>query len=111
MNCLGKIAEKILATRLAYLGPDILDNDQIGGRKKRSAIDIVMALVHDIQLANNDKHVILCLLLDVKGAFDHVLINQLIQVMIKLKLPSQIIEWMKCFMLYRAISLAFDGQK
>ena len=48
LNCLGKVAEKILATRLSYLGPDILDNDQMRGRKHQSAIDAVMAMVHDI---------------------------------------------------------------
>ena len=48
LNCLGKIAKKILATRLSYLGPDILDRGQIGGRKKRSAIDTIIVMVYDI---------------------------------------------------------------
>ena len=71
----------------------------------------MMAIIYDIQLANNNKYIISYLLLDVKGAFDHVLINQLIRIIVKMQLPYQIIEWTKCFMSNRAISLAFDRQK
>ena len=51
----------------------------MSGRKFRSAVDAVMNLIHDIQYAFNKKKVTLCLLLDVKGVFDHVLKNQLLQ--------------------------------
>ena len=48
---MGKIAEKIIATRLSYLAAtdDLLYKDQLGGRKQYSAIDAVMSVVHDIQ--------------------------------------------------------------
>ena len=78
LNCLGKISEKILATRLAYFAPEMLDADQMGGRKQRSATDAVLALVHNIEMAKTRKNTVSYLLLDVKGAFDHVLIHQLI---------------------------------
>ncbi len=50
LNCLGKIAEKIIAARLAYLAEttDLLHFNQISGRRKKSAIDAVMTLIHDI---------------------------------------------------------------
>jgi len=50
LNCLGKIAEKIIAARLVYLVEitDLLHFDQIGGRRKKSAIDVVMTLIYDI---------------------------------------------------------------
>ena len=91
LNCLGKVSEKIIATRLSFLEDSILDSEQTGGRRQRSAIDAVMSLTHDIQEANNKGKVLSCLLLDVKGAFDHVSIQQLVTVMKKLKLPSQVI--------------------
>ena len=71
LNCLGKIAEKIVANRLAYLGENLslLYTEQMGGRKNHSAIDAVINVVHDIEIANRNKNVLLCLLLDVKGAF------------------------------------------
>ena len=59
LNCLGKIAEKIVANRLAYLGENssLLDTEQMGGRKNHSAIDAVMNVVHDIEIANRNKNV------------------------------------------------------
>ncbi len=77
LNCLGKIAEKIIAARLVYLAEttDLLHFDQIGGRRKKSVIDAVMILIYDIQLAKQDKKVISVLFIDVKGVFDHVSAN------------------------------------
>ncbi len=77
LNCLGKIAEKIIAARLAYLAEttDLLYFDQIGGRRKKSAIDVVMTLIHDIQVAKQDKKVTSVLFIDVKGAFDYMSAN------------------------------------
>ena len=67
----------------------------MGGRKNHSAIDAVMNVVHDIKIANRNKNVLSCLLLDVKGAFDFVSNNQLLNVMKKLKLSRIIIQWVK----------------
>ncbi len=77
LNCLDKIAEKIIAARLAYLAKitDLLHFDQIGGRRKKSAIDVVIILIHDIQVAKQDKKIISALFIDIKGAFDHVSAN------------------------------------
>ena len=113
LNCLGKIAEKIVANRLAYFGENsnLLDIEQMGGRKNHSAIDAVMNVVHDIEIANRNKSVLSCLLLDVKGAFDFVSINQLLNVMKKLKLSRIIIQWVKHFMTKRSINLIFDENK
>ena len=74
LNCLGKISEKIIATRLAYLAEttNLLHNEQMGGRRYRAAIDAVLCLLHDITKANNNKNIRTILFFDVKGAFDHV---------------------------------------
>ncbi|SLM36675.1 Ribonuclease H-like domain [Lasallia pustulata] len=113
LNCLGKVAEKIMATRLSYLSQisDLLDTDQTGGRKQRSAVDAVMALTHDIELARNQKQTLSCLFLDVKGAFDHVSTKQLLRIMSELQLPRQVQNWTKSFLEKRKAGLAFDGEK
>ena len=113
LNCLGKIAEKIVANRLAYLGENssLLDTEQIGGRKNHSVIYAVMNVVHDIEIANRNKNVLSCLLLDVEGAFDFVSINQLLNVMKKLHLSRIVIQWVKHFMTKRSINLIFDEHK
>ena len=113
LNCLGKIADKIVANRLAYFGEksNLLDIELMGGRKNHSAIDAVMTIVHYIEIANRNKNVLSCLLLDVKGAFDFVSINQLLNLMKKLKLSRIIIQWVKHFMTKRSINLIFDETK
>ena len=59
LNCLGKISEKIIATRLSFLAEtsDLLHNEQMGGRKYRAAIDAVLRLLHHITQANNNKKI------------------------------------------------------
>ena len=114
LNCLGKVAEKIIAVRLSYtaeLNDKLLDFDQMGGRKQRSAIDAVLNLVHDAQMAKSCGNTLTCLLLDVKGAFDHVALKQLVKILIKLKIPVNLINWVKCFLQNRVIGLAFDGER
>ena len=113
LNCLGKVSEKIMATRLSYWAEitNLLYSEQMGGRKQRSAIDAAMCLTHDIQLANNNNRVLSAMLLDVKGAFDHVSLNQLLKVMKQLKLPQRVLKWVKCFLTNRSIVLAFDGER
>ena len=45
-----------------------------------------MNLIHDIQLIKANKNTTSCLLLNIKSAFDHVSLRQLIKVMKKLKM-------------------------
>jgi hypothetical protein len=113
LNCLGKVLEKIFATRLSFLAEleDLLHPSQIGGRKQRSAIDAVMSLVHDIDLSKRNKTVTSALLMDVKGAFDNVSKDRLLHTMFSLGLPPSLLSWTNHFMTYRKTSLAFDGNR
>ena len=54
LNCLRKIAEKIMATRLAFMGAKhhLLHKLQIGGRPKRSAVDAAIYLTTIIDEGN-----------------------------------------------------------
>ena len=50
LNCLDKIAEKIIAVQLSYtaeINNKLLDFDQMRDRKQRSTINTVLNLVHD----------------------------------------------------------------
>ena len=90
LNCLGKVAEKIIATRLFYTAEnsDLLYENQIDDRRQKSAIDAVLSLVHDIQLAKHEKKATSVLFLDIKGAFDHVSANHLLKICQDLKLSK-----------------------
>jgi len=113
LNCLGKVAEKIVATRLGYLAEttNLLYPEQIGGRSRKSAIDAALALTHDIQLATNRGLESSCLFMDIKGAFDRVSKNQLLGFCQKLGLPISLCRWILSFMSERYIQLVFDGDR
>ena len=113
LNCLRKISEKIIATRLSYFVEhlNLLHNEQIKDRKNQFTIDAFLCLLHDIETAKNSKNVFSCLFFDVKDAFNHVSTKRLIAILHKLKMPNQLIRWVKLFMIDRKIELAFDGKK
>jgi len=50
-------------------------------RKQRSAINAVLNLVHDVQMIKSHENTLICLLLDVKEAFDHVALKQLVKIL------------------------------
>ena len=70
-----------------------------------------MSLVHDIQLVKHNNKDTSVLFMDVKGAFDHVSVNQLQKVCQNLGLPRSLCSWIECFMDNRHLQLAFDGNK
>ena len=108
-----KISKKIIVKRLSYLKQisNMLDFDQIDERKNRSAIDAILNLTHDIQLILKQKLITLCLFLNVKKTFDHVSINQLLIILMKLNLFIQLKNWVNNFMNNWSIALTFDDQK
>ncbi len=114
LNCLNKVAEKIIAVQLSYtaeINDKLLNFDQMKGRKQRSAIDAVLNLVHDVQMTKSRENMLIYLLLDVKEVFDHVVLKQLVKILIKLKISVNLINWVKCFLQNRIIDLAFDDER
>ena len=57
LNCLNKVAEKIIAVQLSYIAEinnKLLNFDQMRDRKQRSVIDVILNLVHDVQMMKID---------------------------------------------------------
>jgi len=100
LNCLGKVSERILAQRLGYLAEttSLLHPTQIGGRLGKSAIDAALLLTNEVESNQRTKHKTTTLLLDVKGAFDHVAKNQLLGILKRLRLPTNLISWVTSFL-------------
>ncbi len=114
LNCLDKVAEKIIAMQLSYtaeINDKLLNFDQMRDRKQRSAIDAVLNLVHDAQMMKSRENTLICLLLNIKEVFDHVALKQLIKILIRLKISVNLINWVKCFLQNRIIDLAFDDER
>ncbi|KAM4054427.1 reverse transcriptase (RNA-dependent DNA polymerase) [Hirsutella rhossiliensis] len=80
LSCLGKGLERLIARRLAWASVHfgVLHPQQAGALPKRSAVDLVAALIHDIEEAFACKQVATLVTLDIQGAFDTVLRNRLI---------------------------------
>lgn len=117
LNCLGKVLEKVYATRLAYLAntTDLLHPTQIGGRKQRSAIDAALLLLNEIQQARNSRKasstvISTAAFLDIKGAFDHVDKARLLGIFRNLGLPEGLARWTEGFLTGRKTRLLVDGQ-
>ena len=112
LSCLGKISERILAKRLSLLAEstNLLHISQIGGRKQKSAIDAALVLTSELQASKHARLKSSCVFLDIKGAFDHVAKNRLLQSLIDLKMPKSLILWIESFLSQRALKLAFDNQ-
>ncbi len=94
LNCLDKVAEKIIAVQLSYtaeINDKLLNFHQMKDRKQRSTINAVLNLVHNAQMTKSRENTLICLLLDVKEVFDHVALKQLIKILIRLKISVNLI--------------------
>jgi hypothetical protein len=82
-----------MGNRIGYLAEwyEILHHKQMGGQRQKSAVDAVMALIHDIETAKRRKNITSALFIDVKGAFDNVSKVCQLQTMAKFGLPQEII--------------------
>ena len=89
---------------------NLLHPSQIGGRLKKSAVDAALLLTNEVQANRRLKRKTTTLFLDVKGAFDHVAKNQLLGILQKLQLPSNLVAWTSSFLSNRTLRLSFDGQ-
>ncbi len=49
-------------------------------------------------MTKSRENTLICLLLDVKEAFNHVVLKQLIKILIKLKISINLINFVKCFL-------------
>ncbi len=100
LSCLGKGLERLIARRLAWASVHfgVLHPQQFGVLPKRSAVDLVAALVHDIEEAFTRKQVATLVTLDIQGAFDTVLRNKLVLRLREQGWPPNLAHWVGSFM-------------
>lgn len=100
LSCLGKGLERLIAKRIAYTAvrDQILHPTQAGALPKRSAVDLVAALVHDIEQALNRGKVATVTTMDILGAFDAILRNRLILRLRQQGWPYSLVRWVASFM-------------
>src|SRR6201747_2497036 len=112
LNCLGKISEKIMASRLSHMAEKhhLLHHLQIGGRPKRSAVDASMLLTSTVDQGKREGKVKSTLCIDVKGAFDNVFSKRLLQTLKKMHLNPAVTRLVDSFLTNRLASLTFDAE-
>ena len=110
LECLGKILEKIVASRLMHdIGKhNLVPLVQFGGRTASSCVDAGLSLVHDIQSGWKHGLVASTLAIDVKGFFDKINHERLVHVLWEMGFPPQISKWVQSFLLNRQAALRLD---
>src|SRR3978361_578185 len=88
----------------------LLHHLQIGGRPKRSAVDAVMLLTSTIHQGKINGKIKSTLCIDVKGAFNNVFKQPLLQTLTQMRLNPAIIRWVDSYLTDRLASLTFDAE-
>src|SRR5436853_5145975 len=86
----------------------LLHKLQIGGCPKWSAVDVAIYLTTIIDEANKRYRTTSTLCIDVKGAFNNVYKERLLQMMRKMKLDQKTVRWVEFLLSERMASLSFD---
>lgn len=82
----------------------------MGGRQKKSAVDTALLLNTEIESNKREGLKTSVLFMDIKGAFDHVSRNRLLDICKRLQLPINLIAWIASFLQYRQLKLSFNNQ-
>lgn len=109
LNTMGKLLEKLVANRLSKAAEDfnLLPEEQMGARPKRSTISAVELLTEQIHTiwGKNKKQVASLLSLDISGAFDNVSHERLIHNLRQKGIPRWISRYVGSFLKGRTTSI------
>ncbi|EED23618.1 reverse transcriptase, putative [Talaromyces stipitatus ATCC 10500] len=111
LKCLGKVIEKLVAELITNFAEaqDLFHDGQFGGRQQRSAIDAVACLVEEIHQAWANGKLAAALFMDIEGAFDHVILAKLVEVLREASVDGDLIHWVISFLSDRRVTLVIDG--
>ena len=108
---LGKILESVVAERISYLAEThrLLPVNHFGARKQRSAEQALILLQEHIYKAWRSKKVVSLISFDVKGAYNGVCKERLLQRLQARGIPPVIIRWINAFCSERTASISVNG--
>jgi len=100
LSCLGKGLERLFGRRIAWaaLQNGILSPTHGGALPKRSATDLICALMHEIDLALDEGKAVTIVTSDVQGAFDALLPKRLLKEMRKLGFDIKLLRFVGSFL-------------
>ncbi|CVL08167.1 uncharacterized protein FMAN_14180 [Fusarium mangiferae] len=111
LSCLSKGLERLIARRLAWTAVHfiILHPQQAAAPPKRSATDLVTALMHDIEEAFARKKLVTLVTMDIQGAFDTVMRNRLVLRFREQCWPDHLARWVESFMMERSARIRYQN--
>lgn len=110
LSCISKGFERLLARRITWtaLKCNVLSPQHCGALPKRSAIDLVSSLMHDIEIAISKGLRATIVTLDVQGAFDALLRNRLLYRMRDQGWALSLLRLVRCFLTKRRIRVRLE---
>lgn len=111
LSTLSKALESVVARRLSFLVEDygLLPDNHSGGRKKRSTVDALMILQEKIFQAWRDKKVLSLVTFDVKGAFNGVAGDVLLERLRRRRVPENLVCWIEDFLKKRQATITVNN--
>jgi hypothetical protein len=110
LNTMVKVLTAILAELLMYYAEkhSLLPVNHFGGRKGRTATDMIHLLVHSIKDAWHKGKVMAVLFLDIKGVFPNADNEQLARNLLKRRVPAKLVNFVTNMLRDRSTSLKFN---
>ena len=109
---LGKVLESVIAERISYLVEThgLLPTNHFGARKQRSAEQALVMLQEQIYTAWRGRRVLSLISFDVKGAYNGVCKERLLQRMKARGIPEKLLRWIEAFCSERTATIQINGQ-
>ncbi|KAK2687437.1 hypothetical protein QWA68_014059 [Fusarium oxysporum] len=109
---LGKVLESVVAERISHAVEThgLLPTNHFGARKQRSAEQALVLLQEHIFSTWRSRHVVSLISFDVKGAYNGVCKERLLQRMKARGIPEGILRWVDAFCSERTATIMINGQ-
>jgi ribonuclease HI len=109
---LGKILESVVAERISHAVEThgLLPTSHFGARKQRSAEQALLLLQEQIYTAWRGRRVLSLISFDVKGAYNGVCKERLLQRMKARGIPEGLLRWVEAFCSERTANIQINGQ-
>ncbi|RYP13221.1 hypothetical protein DL766_009878 [Monosporascus sp. MC13-8B] len=109
---LGKVLESVVAERISHAVQTygLLPTNHFGARKQRSAEQALLLLQEQIYTAWRGRKIVSLVSFDVKGAYNGVCKERLLQRMKARGIPEKLLRWIEAFCSERTATIQINGQ-
>ena len=111
IKCLSKLVEKGMSKRFLYNIDKhcLVPTTQFGTQAFSSTLNAGLTLTHDVQCALMAKHWCAALLFDIKGFFDTVHQERLVETVRNLGFSDRVAKWTRSFLMDQQVTLTFNS--